>query len=148
MFSMKKIGVIIGLLILTACNQKITEQDIAKLNGYWEIEKVILSDGSEKTYPMNETFDYFDVHNNVGFRKKVKPQFNGRFVVDNQAEKVTVVYEKDKTYINYSTPYTKWREELKSLSDEQMVLTNASNISYHYKKAAPINLLEDGEKTQ
>lgn len=145
---MKKIGVLIGLLILTACNQKVSEQDIAKLNGYWEIEKVILADGSEKAYPMNETFDYFEVHNNTGFRKKVKPQFNGRFIVDNQSEKVTVVFEKEKTYINYSTPYAKWKEELKSLSDEQMILVNTTNTSYHYKKAGPINLLEDGKKTE
>lgn len=145
---MKKIGVLIGLLILTACNQKVSEQDIAKLNGYWEIEKVILTDGSEKAYPMNETFDYFDVHKNVGFRKKVKPQFNGRFIVDNQSEKVTVVFEKEKTYINYSTPYAKWKEELKSLSDDQMILVNTANTSYHYKKAGPINLLEDGKKTE
>lgn len=135
-------------MILTSCQQKVTEQDISKLNGYWEIEKVILPDGNEKKYTINETFDYFQIKDNKGFRKKVKPLLNGRFEVDEQSEKVEIVFEKDKTYMVCTTPYAKWKEELQSLSDEKMVIVNIAKAEYHYKKTAPINLLDDGKKTK
>ncbi|HLF51997.1 lipocalin family protein [Flavobacterium sp.] len=145
---MNKIYTLLFLLILTSCHQKVSEKDISKLNGYWEIEKVILPNGNEKKYTINETFDYFQIKANKGFRKKVKPLLNGRFEVDEQSEKVEIVFEKDKTYMVYTTPYAKWKEELQSLSDEKMVIVNTAKAEYHYKKAIPINLLGDGKKTK
>ena len=143
---MNKIYTLLFLFVLMSCNQKVSQQDISKINGYWEIEKVVLPDGSEKEYPMNETFDYFQIKNNIGFRKKVTPQLNGRFLVDNQSEEVKIVFENDKVYMNYTTSYAKWKEELQSLSEEKMVIVNTANTAYHYKKTGPINLLEDGKK--
>jgi hypothetical protein len=145
---MNKIYTLLFLLILSSCNENISKQDISKLNGYWEIEKVIFSDGTEKEYPINETFDYFQISDNKGFRKKVVPQFDGRFLVNDQSEKVEIVFVKDKTYLKYETPYAKWKEELQFISDEKMVIINETKITYHYKKAGPINLLEDGKKTK
>lgn len=145
---MKKIQALLLIFILISCQPKISEQDISKLNGYWEIEKVILPDGTEKEYAINETFDFFQIESMKGFRKKVKPQLNGRFLVDNQSEKVAIVIEKDKTYMVYTTPYAKWKEELVSLSDEKMVVLNKAKMAYYYKKATPINLLDDGKKTK
>lgn len=145
---MNKIYTLLFLLMLTSCHQKVSEQDISKLNGYWEIEKVIFPDGKEKEYTINETFDYFQIKDNKGFRKKVSPQLNGRFLVDDQSEKVEIVFEEDKTYMVYTTPYAKWKEELQALSDEKMIVVNTAKAAYHYKKATPINLLDDGKKTK
>lgn len=145
---MNKIYTLLFLLILASCHPKVSKEDISKINGYWEIEKVVLPDGNEKEYPINETFDYFQIKGNKGFRKKVTPQLNGSFLVDNQSEKIEISFQKDKTYINYTTPYTKWKEELQSLSDDKMVIVNTENAAYHYKKTGPINLLQDGKKTK
>ena len=145
---MKKVIAISFLFILSACHQKVTVKDISKLNGYWEIEKVILSNGTKKVYTYNESFDYFQIKANKGFRKKVMPQLDGRFLVNNQSEKIEITFEKDGTYINYKTPYAKWKEEIESLSNDKLVLINASNTEYHYKKSAPINILGDGKKTK
>ncbi len=145
---MKKIIAIVFLFILSACHQKITTQDISKLNGYWEIEKVILSDGTKKEYTYNESFDYIQIKGNKGFRKKVMPQLDGRFLVNNQSEKIEITIENDIAYINYKTPYAKWKEEIESLSNEKLVVINASKAEYHYKKSAPINILGDGKTTK
>jgi hypothetical protein len=145
---MNKIYTLLFLLILASCHPKVSKEDISKINGYWEIEKVVLPDGNEKEYPINETFDYFQVKGDKGFRKKVTPQLNGTFLVDNQSEKIEISFQNDKTYINYTTPYTKWKEELQSLSDEKMVIVNIAKAEYHYKKTGPINLLQDGKKTK
>lgn len=145
---MKKTVAILLLFVLSSCHQKITQQDISKLNGYWEIEKVVLADGNEKKYTYNEAFDYFQLKENKGFRKKVMPQLDGRFLVNNQSEKIEITFENDKTYINYTTPYSKWKEEIKLLSSEKLIVINALNTEYQYKKAAPINILEDGKTTK
>ena len=146
---MKKLTPIIFIsFLIFACNKKISEADINNLNGYWEIEKVIFADGSEKKYSINETFDYFDVKNNKGFRKKVMPQLDGTFIVNEGFEKINIKKEKEKYFIYYTTDFAKWKEELRFVSEEELVLINKTKKEYHYKKAAPINILENGEKTK
>jgi hypothetical protein len=136
-------------LLFVGCQQKIKPTEIAKLNGYWEIEKVVLEDGDDKEYGMNENFDYFEIgKNNKGIRKKVMPQLDGTFLVNDTYENVSVRFADDKAYLDYATPYMKWTEEIIALSADELVLLNAEKKEYHYKKAQPINLLEDGKKTK
>jgi hypothetical protein len=145
---MKSSVTLLFLLILVSCGQKISETDIGKLNGYWEIEKVIFSDGKAKEYPMNESFDYIQIKEKKGFRKKVIPQLNGRFLTTNQSEEIQVVFENGTAFINYSTPYAKWKEEIKTITSDRLILVNLSNVNYYYKKAGPINLTENGKETK
>lgn len=145
---MKKIYALLFVLILSSCHQKIVQEDLSKLNGYWEIEKVVLPDGTEKAYAINETFDYFQIQSNKGFRKKVKPQLNGRFLVDDQSEKVEISIDQEQVLLSYATRYAKWKETLVVLTDDKLVLVNKAKIAYHYKKATPIQLLNDGKKTK
>jgi hypothetical protein len=136
-------------LLFVGCQQKIKPTEIAKINGYWEIEKVVFDKGEDKEYRMNENFDYFQIGtNNKGFRKKVMPQLNGTFLVNDTYENVVVRFANDKAYLDYSTPYMKWTEELIALSDEELVLVNAEKKEYHYKKTGAINLLDDGKETK
>lgn len=136
------------VFVLTGCNPKMGPSDIAKLNGYWEIDKVVLADGSEKNYSMNQTYDYFEIANNKGFRTKVMPQLDGTFQTNGLKEKVSVAFENNKTILHYETPYAKWDEELKAIADSTMVVLNAEKKAYHYKKTGPINLMGDGKKAQ
>lgn len=135
-------------LLFVACQQKIKPSDISKINGYWEIEKVVFPDGTKKEYKMNETFDFFNITNNKGFRKKVTPQLDGTFLVNNSSEAIKVLFEKDKTFLAYATPYSKWKEELITLTNEKMEVVNPDKITYFYKKTAPINLTSDGKTTK
>lgn len=135
-------------LFLVSCQQKITPEDIKKINGYWEIEKVTFKEGEDKEYKMNENFDYFEIANNKGIRRKVRPQFNGTFLFNDDFENVKVRFKGEQVFLDYTTAYAKWTEELIRLSDDEMVLKNDQNNEYEYKKAGPINLLEDGKKTK
>ena len=138
---MKKIVFILLLfLIVTSCNQTITKQDIEKINGYWEIEKVILPDGTKKDYTVNETIDYFEIKNNVGFRKKVTPQLNGTYLINNQFEKIAILESDKKTFILYTTKYTKFKEQIIEIHDSTLVLKNDRNVEYHYKKPIPFSI--------
>ncbi|MDI5897376.1 lipocalin family protein [Flavobacterium yafengii] len=131
--------------LFVGCQQNIKPVDISKINGYWEIEKVVFDAGKDKNYGMNESYDFFKIDNNKGIRKKVMPQLDGTFLVNDVYESVTVRFADDKVFLDYSTPYMKWSEELIALSAEELVLLNKEKIEYHYKKTTPINLLGDGK---
>ncbi|MBP6759387.1 MAG: hypothetical protein KA133_09060 [Flavobacterium sp.] len=135
--------------LFISCQQKIKPEDISKINGYWEIEKVVFDQGKDKEYGINESYDYFQIDkNNKGFRKKVMPQLDGTFMVNDTYENVTVRFEDDKVYLDYSTAYAKWSEELIVVSDKELVFKNAEKKEYHYKKAESLNILGDGKKTK
>lgn len=137
------------LFLFISCQQKIVPSDISKINGYWEIEKVVFDQGKDKNYTINESYDYFEISkNNTGFRKKVMPQLDGTFLVNDSQESVKVRFENDKVFLDYATPYAKWSEELIAISNDKLVFKNAENKEYHYKKATPINLESDGKKTK
>ena len=45
------------------------------MNGYWEINSVMIEGKEIKNYPFSGTIDYFILdEKNKGFRKKVKPK--------------------------------------------------------------------------
>ena len=135
-------------LLFISCKQEIKPADIEKLNGYWEIEKVVFDKGEEKAYGMNENFDYFQIKGNKGTRTKVMAQLDGTFLTTNTFENVAVRFTDKGIFLDYKTDYAKWSEELISVSDETFVVKNDQNKEYHYKKAGPVNILENGKKTK
>lgn len=127
--------------ILISCQGKKQENfDVNLLNGYWEIEQVTLANGSEKEYKINETIDYFDVKTDSGFRKKVTPQLDGTYLVNDNDEKLTIERAKNGTFIHYKTDYAKWKEQVKTLTKEQLILVNDQNIEYQYKHPTPFTV--------
>ncbi|WP_338408119.1 hypothetical protein [uncultured Flavobacterium sp.] len=143
------IGLFFLFFLFISCQQKIKPSDLSKINGYWEIEKVVFDQGNDKDYTINQSYDYFQVDkNNTGFRKKVMPQLDGTFVVNDTYENVNIRFENDKVFFYYITPYAKWSEELIAIYKDQLVFKNADKKEYHYKKVASINILNDGKKTQ
>ena len=137
---MKKSILLFVALALAACHTKPQKSDLSKLNGYWEIEKVVLPDGHEKTYKINETIDFFQLKGTKGFRKKVSPQFDGRYLVNDQQENITLLETNGAFFLQYDTPYGKWKEQLLDISSDELVLQNEQKLEYHYKKPQPFTL--------
>ena len=126
---------IFTLLLFSACSKSIAETDLVHINGYWEIEKVILPNGEAKDYKINENLDYFFIENQSGFRKKVLPQLDGTYLTNDVEETVKVSFEKGDCLLNYKTDFASWQEEVVDLTAEKLVLKSLSNnLVYHYKK--------------
>jgi len=134
------ITLFLSLLLLVSCNQSITDEDIAKLNGYWEIKKVILKDGEKKDYKINETIDYFQLKDKKGFRQKVMPQLDGTYKTNNLKETISISSENGTYFVNYSTSYGKWKEEIIEIQDSVLVLKNKDDLEYNYKRYKPFSL--------
>ncbi len=142
----KVVGFFILILVFLACKQNIKTEDVALLNGYWEVKKVVFDSIEDKEYRMNEVYDYFRIVKDKGIRKKVMPQLDGTFLVNDVEEKVAVRYEDNRVFIDYTTPYMKWSEEIIALTNEELVLLNKDKTEYHYKRATAINLMGDGKE--
>jgi len=140
--------ILVMSLLFVSCKQEIKPAEIAKLNGYWEIEKVVFDEGEVKDYGMNENFDYFQIKGTKGTRTKVMAQLDGSFLTTNTFENVSVRFTDKGTFLDYKTDYAKWSEELISISDKEFVVKNAQQKEYHYKKAGPLNILNDGKETK
>ena len=136
----KSLLILMLLVMVTSCKKAITETAIRKINGYWEIEKVILVDGTKKDYKINPTIDYFEVKDKKGFRQKVMPQLDGTYTTNNLKEIISISNENGDYYINYTTSFGKWKEEILELEDSVLVVKNAANLEYHYKKQIPFSL--------
>ncbi|MCW2119900.1 lipocalin family protein [Flavobacterium sp. 7A] len=135
-------------LLIVGCKHKVVPADVALLNGYWEIEKVDFPDGEDKNFKINESYDFFAIIKDKGIRKKVMPQLDGTFIVNDTYENVAVRFEKEKVFLDYSTDFAKWSEELITLTNDELVVKNDEKKEYHYKRTGPINLTGDGEKTK
>ncbi|MGB1232363.1 MAG: lipocalin family protein [Winogradskyella sp.] len=129
------------LLVNVFSCSKNPETHIAHLEGYWEIESVILPDGNKKDYKYSNTVDYITFNDSLkGFRKKLKPNLKGTYLASNVIENITLKIENDRLNIYYKTPYASWKETVLEATTEKLKLINKDRMVYLYKRYVPINL--------
>ncbi|MBT8203944.1 MAG: hypothetical protein KJO20_01065 [Eudoraea sp.] len=131
---------ILLFVLLAGCSPKVDVDKLPKLNGYWEIEKVVFPDGSTKTYEVNASVDFIQINGKEGFRKKMQPQFDGSFRTSDDAERFTVIDKSGILIMSYANAEQTWEETLVALMDDQFEVVNQAGISYHYKRYQPLNL--------
>ncbi len=136
---MKKLVVVFVVFLALSCTSKVTKADIAKLNGYWEIKQVKMTNGEVKEYKVNETIDYFEIKNNMGYRQKVMPQFDGKFLTNGIKESINVKELNNTFFIEYHVATNKWQEEIIEIADSTLVIKNKENTTYTYKKFKPFS---------
>ncbi len=137
---MKRLLVIL-LVVLTISCSKNPESYIVHVNGYWEIESVVLADGTKKSYTYNETIDFINLTDSLtGFRKKLKPNFDGKFITTKDLETLKLVVENDSLNAYYSTPFDSWKETILFADDEILKVINQNKNVYLYKRYIPLNL--------
>lgn len=142
----KYIGVLIFAFLITGCNKQDPGEQLSHLNGYWEIERVEFSKDSIREFRISENVDYIEVEDGSGFRKKVRPEFDGTYTVTNDAEKVLAKIEKGKLNLYYTTPFDSWKETVVKAKEDKLSLKNDRGIIYHYKRFTP--LLGDYEEKE
>ena len=136
---MKKLALLLILIIFSCKEDK--SHFTENIDGYWEIKYVKLNNGYEKEYTVNETIDYIEITSDTsGFRKKMKPQFDGTFKTSNNSENFTFKIENDSFNLHYKTPYYSWKETILEISKDEMKVINQSKDVYLYKRYTPINV--------
>lgn len=135
---------IVGLFF--SCATPIQEADLVKLNGFWEIEKVVLPNKDVKEYKVNEEMEQIEFKEGKGTRRKVIMLYNGNFLTNNITQEFTIETKNDECFLLNKTDYATWKEEIVELSDAILSIKNEEGILYHYRKRNDIKLEKNGEK--
>ena len=141
---MKKVIFLLFVGIFLSCQSP--EEKIENLNGYWQIKKADLPEGITKEFPFSQLVDYFQVKGDEGFRKKVQPQFGGRFFSTENRENFVVKLENDSINLYYSTPYDEWKETILSSDEDELIILNERGIIYTYERFTPFKNYDGEEK--
>ncbi len=137
---MRHISFLVLLILFANCTSD-PKNNLEHINGYWEIEKVNLNDGSERVYNYNDTIDFISINDSlIGFRKKVKPNFKGTFESSKDIENIKVVIKNDSLHLHYSTAFSNWKETVLIANENELVIINSSKAIYHYKRYQPLDL--------
>lgn len=130
----------LALLICCSCSDN-TETYLEHINGYWEIKEVTLQDGTIKQYQFSENIDYIHINDSLkGFRKKLNPGFNSKYVTSKDAEGITAKIENNSLNLYYKTPYAEWKETVLMASPTQLKISNANKDVYLYKRYESLKL--------
>lgn len=128
------------LLFVTSCAPS-PDAQITLLNGYWEIAEIENSHGSSKEYSISQNIDFFEVNpQGKGVRKKVQPDIRGNFTTTNSSENINIITKGNTIFLNYSTGYDTWQEEVIAVSEKKLILRNPDNFTYVYRRYQPLSL--------
>ena len=126
--------------VIISCKRENPKNYIRYLNGYWEIEKVILSFGAIREYSYNQNIDFFEVKDSIGIRKKVQPKLDGSFITTKDNEFFVLKIENDSLRLYYNTTLDSWKETVISAKENQIVIKNEAGNIYFYKSYQKIKL--------
>ena len=130
--------VVILCFLFFSCAEEKKVINLSNLNGYWEIERVITSSGSEKKFGFNPFVDFFKTTDSIGFRSKVKPQFGGSYQSNQQKISYRINTKNDSVFITYKNAQKTWNDVLIEASETQICLQNDLGNLYFYRPYTPI----------
>ncbi|MCR9226925.1 MAG: hypothetical protein NXH90_05880 [Flavobacteriaceae bacterium] len=138
---MKRILPFLVILLLWSCDgPSVNKEDLHRLNGYWEISEVEFPDGSIKEYGMNTSIDFIQLKENKGYRKKMKPQFDGTYDTSKDVESFEVSNINETCTLRYKNEFSEWEEKLVQLDSVSFSVINQEGVTYKYKRFEPIKI--------
>ena len=135
-------------LVLIACGKSSPEEMLQHIDGYWQIEKVEVEKDSVMEFGLSQYVDYIEIDSTSGFRKKLQPKLDGGFLQTNSKESIKVNKSDGKLFLQYSTAFDNWEEEILKTSEEVLVTKNSEGKIYHYKRFEPLLNFEDEKKKE
>ena len=119
--------------IFFGCKDEITPADLNELNGYWNID--FITHKNETFYPKGATklVDFYVIKDQNGFRKKVQPQFDNKFLVTEDLNNFKIFFEGTDCFKKFETLWDQWEEKIIVLSNDKLILEHQNN-RYHYSR--------------
>ena len=132
--------IVVCFTLFLGCNSDPNKQ-IQNIEGYWEIESVYKGDEQIKTFKISPVIDYFTINTDFkGFRKKLKPNFNGTFKTSKDVLNFQIEIKNNALFLNYIDNAVKFSEEILLAEKERLVLKNSRGLIYNYKAYKPLKL--------
>ena len=124
---------ILTATLWTACTG-ISSDDLNHLEGYWEISKVEAHGETFSPRGGAPAVDYYQMLNDsMGIKKKMVPSFGEKYSSSEDLIQYKILTVDGNYSLQFSSALEEWEEEIKSLSQEEMILFH-NDKSYHYKR--------------
>ena len=124
---------ILSLTLWTACTG-VSSDDLKQLEGYWEISKVEAHGETFNPIGGAPAVDYYQMFNDsMGIKKKMVPSFGEKYSSSEDLIQYKILTVDGNYSLQFSSALEEWKEEIKSLSQEEMILFH-NDKSYHYKR--------------
>lgn len=133
----KILSLLVLPLLLLSC-RGVTESDLGRLSGYWEIARVGFPDGDRKEYKVNTSVDYFELQGSSGYRKKLLPNADGTFDTSDDALPFAVVTREGHVFLRFQGDSDTWEEEIVKLTTGELVLSGPRGLQYEYQRYEPV----------
>ena len=134
---MRFILFLVLLPLVVSCTQTPDEQ-LALLNGYWEIASVETAEGIKKEYGISQNIDFIEVQNGKGIRKKLQPDLSGNFKTNAASENIDVAIKDNTVTLTYTTAFDSWSEEIIAIDQTKLTVVNQEGTTYHYRRYQPL----------
>ena len=129
----------IGIFFIFSCQGK-PEAHLQFIEGYWEIVQVEKEGKIIKSFSINPDIDYFKINNNEsGFRKKLKPRFDGSFETSRDTLKFDIEISENKLCLAYKIDILTLREHVEKASANRLIISNTEGFKYTYKPYEPLD---------
>lgn len=122
-----------SLILCFSCKNTITSSELDLLNGYWSIDYI--THKNETFYPKGATklLDFYVINDREGFRKKIQPQLNNKFLVTKDLNNFKIKFINKNYYLSFQTVWDQWEEKIIKLNQNKLVLEHQEK-RYHYKR--------------
>lgn len=129
---MRNYFLILSILFLTSCSNNASKM-VSAMEGYWNIDTVILADGTEREFPFSNHMDHFEIEGNNGVKNRVSPTFDGNFV--NYGSPVPFTWESvdGKVVLTFKDGEERYQQILETCNDSKLVLLHENGTEYTYK---------------
>ena len=101
-----------SLLMIMSCKTD-PAQYLSFVEGYWEIDQVHKNGAKIKAFKISTGIDYFKINSDrSGFRKKLKPNFQGTFETSDDVLNFEIKTEHNSLFLIYNDNATTYSEEI------------------------------------
>ena len=90
--------------------------------------------------PDSQLGKIIQIENGKGFRKKLKPQFDGTYDTSKDVESLSTATTNGSILLRYSTPLSEWEEKLVQLDSLSFSVVNDEGVTYRYNRFEPIKI--------
>ncbi len=132
---------LVFIVLLAIGCKSYPKKHIEFIEGYWEIESVYKDNQLLRTFKINSGIDYFKINTDLkGFRKKLKPNFNGTFETSKDVLNFKIEIQNNGLFLNYIDNATSFREEVIEADKEKLVIKSNLGLVYNYKPYKALDL--------
>jgi hypothetical protein len=131
---MKKISYLMLIFLMISCSSN--EEKIQAIEGYWNIDEVILSDGTDREFPFSNHMDHFEIDGFKGVKNRVSPRYNGSFVSFGNPIYFQWEEKDGDLCLTFQEGDGIYTQKVKKATKKTLVLLHENGTRYTYKRYA------------